>query len=60
MIEIKHLPKEHDKYVVAIVVYKWGGGQDFWYWGSWSDEEKAYNSAVNINGQVFVRETECE
>lgn len=50
MIEIKNLPTKHLPFIVAQLV-----GDEFWYWGSWDDEEIAYRVAVDIGGQVFTR-----
>lgn len=61
MIEIKNMPKGWDKYVVARKVAVMDRdiqeieSYDYWYWGSYSDEEEAYTVAEEISGQVFVR-----
>ena len=57
MIEIKNMPdKRSHSYVVAKKVTKIDGGDDnYWYHGNYADEERAYQVAEEIRGQVFVR-----
>ena len=56
MIEVKYLPMNHQRYVVARYVIKVGDNGYYMYWGSYDTEEKAYKVAERIGGQVFVRE----
>lgn len=63
MIEIKNLPPYHEKYVVAMAVdtMQEDGAPTvhWWYWGSFDEEEKAYDVADSQNrAQVFVRDKE--
>ena len=56
MIEIKNMPdKRSHRYVVAKKVVRIEGGYDYWYYGNYADEERAYQVAEEISGQVFVR-----
>ena len=56
MIEIKNMPnKRSHRYVVAKKVVRIDGGYDYWYYGNYADEERAYQVAEEISGQVFLR-----
>ena len=56
MIKIKNMPdKRSHRYVVAKKVSRIEGGYDYWYYGNYADEERAYQVAEEIGGQVFVR-----
>ena len=50
MIDIKNLPPYHECYIVARSVEG-----DFWYWGSWKDQDRAAEVADRIGGYVFYR-----
>ena len=53
MIEIRNLPMNHDRYVVAL----YGGSFAGWYyWGSFKTEEEAYDAALEVDGFVFIRD----
>ena len=60
MIEIKNLPMNHDKYVIAVAVYcereDIEPEIEWWYFGSFDNETKAYKVALGVSrAQVFVR-----
>ena len=56
MIDIKNMPgKRSHSYVVARKVSRIEGGYDYWYYGNYADEERAYQVAEEIRGQVFLR-----
>lgn len=60
-IEIKNMPKDHEKYVVARKVaiidqfIQEVESEDYWFYGSYDNEDSAYKVAEEIGGQVFVR-----
>lgn len=60
-LEIKNLPKEHEKYVVARKVavidqfIQEIESEDYWFYGSYDNEDDAYSIAEDVRGQVFVR-----
>lgn len=50
MITINNLPENHSAFIVA---RKSEG--EYWYWGTYETEERAYEVAEEIGGQVFRR-----
>ena len=50
MIEIRNIPSNHRKYVVARNV-----DNEYWYFGSFDNEEIAHVTALTVGGEVFVR-----
>lgn len=49
--KINNLPKVVYKYVVARVC-----DGEWWFWGTWDEQEPAVNAALEVKGYVFKRE----
>lgn len=54
MITINNLPENHRAFIVARNV------EGYWYYGSYETEERAYEVAEEIGGQVFRRTNYAE